>query len=93
MDIVYRDTPIKVCIGYTLRGKKVTYRPDQEFLNKVKPVYKEFKTWDKEKVQKAKKYVDLPKEAKVFLTYISKYLGVPILMITTGPKREQGIRF
>jgi len=93
MDIVYKDTPIKVCIGYTLRGKKVTYRPDQEFLNKVKPVYKEFKTWDKVKVQKAKKYQDLPKEAKDFLSYISKYLVVPILMITTGPKREQGIRF
>jgi len=92
MDIVYKDTPVKVCIGYTLRGKKVTYRPDQEFLNKVKPVYKDFKTWDKEKVQKAKKYKDLPKEAKDFLTYISKYLEVPVLMITTGPKREQGIR-
>jgi adenylosuccinate synthase len=54
MDIVYADTPVKVCIGYEINGKAVDYRPDQEYLLKVKPIYKEFKTWDQKEMMKAR---------------------------------------
>lgn len=92
MDIVYPDVPVKVCIGYTIKGKKVDYRPDQEYLLKVKPIYREFESWDSLKIQQAKSYGDIPKQAKKFLNFISKELGVTILMITTGPKRDQSIK-
>lgn len=92
MDISYADTPIKVCVGYTIRGKKVSYRPDQEFLLKVKPVYKEFKPWDQKKIQAAKSYKEIPTTAKTFLKFVEKELGTKIIMITTGPKRNQSIR-
>lgn len=92
MDIVYPKVPVKVCIGYTIKGKKAEYRPDQEYLLKVKAVYKKFKSWDSIKAQKAKKFKDLPREAKIFLKFVAKELGAPILMITTGPKRDQGIK-
>lgn len=93
MDIVYPKTPIKVCVGYTLNGKKVGYRPDQTYLSKVKPVYVEFAPWSAEKIQKAKTKTQLPVEAKKFLAFIEKETGVRVHMITTGPKREQGILF
>lgn len=92
MDIVYSGTPIKVCIGYAINGKKADYRPDQEYLLDVKPVYREFETWDSFMIQQAKCYDDLPKQAKRFLKFIAKELDATILMITTGPKRDQGIR-
>jgi adenylosuccinate synthase len=91
MDVVYPGENIKVCVSYEIGGKKVEYRPDQEFLNKVKPVYKEFKSWNKETVRKAKNEKDLPKEAREYLEFIEKSLEVPVAMITTGPKREQGM--
>lgn len=91
MDITYPDIPVKVCIEYLLKGKKVAYRPDQEFLSKVKPVYKELKPWSQEKVQRAKKYSELPSQAKQFLTFLSKQLDSRIIMITTGPQRNQSI--
>jgi adenylosuccinate synthase len=92
MDIVYPKVPVTVCVGYTIKGKKAEYRPDQEYLLKVKPVYREFESWDKVKTQEAKKFGDLPKQAKIFLKFIVKELKAPILMITTGPKRDQGIK-
>jgi len=90
MDIVYPKTPIKVCVDYKVGSKSMPYRPDQEFLNKVTPKYQELPTWDKEQISKAQKPADLPKEAKSFLKFISQEMGLSILMITNGPKREQG---
>jgi len=91
MDIVYPKTPIKVCVRYEINGKNAPYRPDQMYLNSVKPKYIELKTWDREDVSKAKRGGDLPKNAKSYLDFISEQVGVLILAITTGPKREQGI--
>jgi len=92
MDIVYPDTPVKVCIGYEVDGKSVSYRPDQEFLNTVKPVFKEFPTWKAEDIKNAHTEKEIPTQAKKFLAYVEKYVGIPILMITTGPERDQSIR-
>ena len=91
MDIVYPDTPIKICVGYTLKGKPVPYRPDQVYLSKVKPVYRELAPWSKEKIQAARTKRALPQQAKTFLTFIEKELGIPVIAITTGPGRSQGI--
>lgn len=93
MDIVYPNIPIKICVGYKIRRREVSYRPDQNYLDLVKPKYIEFPTWDREKISKARKTQDLPKEAKKFLNFISRELSLPILMITSGPEREQGILF
>jgi adenylosuccinate synthase len=95
MDICYPNTPVKVCVGYEkkLGGGRVQYEPDQVALNKVKPVYLEFNPWDGEAVRKATKPSELPKEAKEFLYFVSEFMNLPIFMVTTGPRREQGIIF
>ena len=92
MDIIYPKIKLKVCVEYEQKGKKVGYRPDQEFLNTVKPIYKELKPWDKKQIQEAKNKLELPKEAQVFIKFVEKEIGLPILMITTGPKRNQSIK-
>jgi adenylosuccinate synthase len=91
MDVVYPDVPIKVCVGYIKNKKLVSYRPDQQYLNTVKPIYKEFESWDKIKIQNAKTYTDIPIQVKKFLRFIEKSIGAKILMITTGPRRDQSI--
>ena len=93
MDIVYPNEPIKVCVGYTQNGKKVGYRPDQLYLNTVKAVYREFAPWDVKALKAAKTKAELPKEARDYIKFLEKELGVPMLMITTGAKRSEGVRF
>jgi len=92
MDIVYPNTPVKVCVEYRKKGKAVGYRPDQEFLNDVEPIYKELPVWDQHKIEAAKTFDELPKAAKAYLAFVAKGLGKPIIMITTGPKRHQSIK-
>lgn len=93
MDVSYLDQPVKVCVDYTLNGKSVGYRPDQEYLDTVEPVFQEFKSWDAKALVKAKTRAELPVEAQTFLDFIETAIGVPIIMITTGPQRDQGIVF
>ena len=91
MDIVYPDTPIKACVAYQKDGASVGYRPDQTYLGTVKPVYREFAPWDVAKLKAAKTRAALPKEAQEYLAFLEKELGLPMLMITTGAKREEGM--
>lgn len=88
MDIAYKNTPIKICIHYEINGQKVEYRPDQEFLNLVKPIYKEFKSWNVEKLRAAKTFSELPKSAQVFIKYICKQTETNPFMLTSGPERN-----
>lgn len=92
MDIVYADQPIKVCTEYIVKNKAVDYRPDQTFLNTVEPVFVELKkSWDVAAAAKAKNFAELPSNAKAFLKFIEKQIGLPVALITTGPRRDQGI--
>ncbi len=91
MDISYSDFPIKICTGYTVAGKNVEYRPDQEFLNTVAPTYIEMPSWDASKLAAARNLKELPAAARKFLKFMSQSIGVPISIITTGPKRDQTI--
>jgi adenylosuccinate synthase len=92
MDVVYPETPIKVCNEYYIGDKVVDYRPEQEFLLKVRPNYINFPTWDKNEIRRAKNYKDIPQNAKEYLQYMEDTLKVRVSTITTGPKRDQTIK-
>lgn len=89
LDILDNLDEIQICTGYTHMGKKVTYYDgDATFLEKIKPVYKTMKGWNKS-VAGITNYNDLPKEAKTYLAEIEKLAGVKITYISTGPKRHE----
>ncbi len=90
MDIVY-DRDIKICIKYSKDGKYVLYRPDQEYINGIKPIYKGFKPWDKDMLKKSKNYIGVEKNVKTFIEYISKNTSTEPVMITFGPDRNDSI--
>lgn len=88
LDILDELDEIKVCTHYTLNGKKVGYEyGDALFLEKVKPVYKTLKGWNKN-TNGIKNYAQLPKEAKIYIKELEKQIGVKITYISTGQERE-----
>ncbi|MFW9917123.1 MAG: adenylosuccinate synthase [Candidatus Thorarchaeota archaeon] len=89
--------PIKVCVAYSLNGKRIESIPIniRDLANCI-PIYKEFNGWkDPESsgwesiVHKG--YSALPEEAKQYLDFISGALKVPISLISVGPAREHTI--
>lgn len=92
LDILDAFSEIKICIGYSYRGKKVKYIDgDAIFLEKVKPIYKIFKGWETN-TNGLSNYKDLPTNAKKYLEFIEKFTGVKISYISTGSKRNETIK-
>ncbi len=91
LDILSTLKSIKVCTGYTLTGKKISYSAcGYKELAEVKPVYKTFKGWI-EDVSPIRKFNDLPKTCRYYLNFIEKYLDVPIKLISVGAERNQNV--
>jgi len=75
-----------------LDGKVIDYFPASlEDLAKCEPVYEEFDGWD-ESIKDARKYEDIPENAKIYLRKIEEFTGVRISIISVGPKRDQTMR-
>ena len=91
---------VKLCTGYKFDGKPCATIEDlpqgiNSFTNeniesgRLKALYSEFDPWDVGAVSKAKTYDELPDEAKEYIEYIEKELGIPVTMIGTGPERDK----
>ena len=91
LDVLDGFDEIKVCIGYELDGELLdTFPSSFGELERVKPVYEHLPGW-KEPTKGARSIDSLPQGAKKLLRFIEDYLGVPLLMVSTGPGREETV--
>jgi len=91
LDVLSSLKKIKICTHYLLRGKKILEVPSliHEF-EKCRPVYKEFKGWQKD-ISGMRKFGELPKEAQEYIKFIEKNLKVSVKYVFVGPERSQTI--
>ncbi len=83
----YMDT-LYVCTGYEYDGKVYKDFLTTDKLYKAKPVYETLPGW-KCDIRGINNYDELPKEAKDYVEFIEKELGVKISMVSNGPKRHE----
>src|SRR6056300_1517840 len=85
-DILSMFDTIKLCTGYRI-GKQLIKKFPQNLdnLDKVVPVYKNFKSWKVDDLNKK----NPPKNLINFIKYIENYLNVKISMVSVGPERDQ----
>lgn len=83
--------PIRVCVAYRLNGKRLEVPPSDaaQFAN-CEPVYRELPGW-KQSTQNARKFSQLPKNARDYVKYISRLTGVRLSIVSVGPGRAQTI--
>ncbi len=91
LDVLDDFETIQVCTHYELDGKKTDVFPlSIEELNRVKPVYKSIKGWNKSS-RDISEFENLPVEAKDYIRFIEDYTGVKFNIVSTGPKRSETI--
>lgn len=91
LDVLSGLEKIKICIAYEYNNKKITDFPaDLNFLESCKPVYEELDGW-KEDISSARKFDELPENARKYLKRVEALLKTKISMVSIGPKREQTI--
>jgi len=92
LDVLGGLDPIKICVGYELDGKTLSYPPEStvEFA-RCRPIYEEVKGWTDD-ISGAKSYEGLPKAVRDYVERIEGLLGVGITIVSVGPGREQTVR-
>ena len=93
LDVFDTFEKIKLCIAYkdTRNGTIYENYPTNINLHKhLEPVYREFEGWNCD-ITNAKKYDELPENAKIYLKELESLIDVPIKIISVGPGREQTI--
>ena len=92
LDVLDQFAEIRVAAAYKLDGKSTREMPvDCERLSRCVPVYETFPGWSSD-TSKVKSFRELPKNARAYLTYLEKSLGIPVVMISVGKDREKTIR-
>ena len=91
LDVLDDFDEIPVCTGYRLKGETLRdLPPDQESLDGAEPVLRTMKGW-KESTVGTLDRADLPPAARDYVDFIEQEIGVPIPLISTGPRREETI--
>src|SRR5437763_3768199 len=82
---------IRVCIAYRLNGKRLDVPPsDAAQLENCEPVYRTFPGWN-ESTQSAKKFSELPSNARSYVRAIAELTGAPLRIVSVGPTRNETI--
>ena len=91
LDVLSGINPIKVCVEYKdAKRSYPNFPPDSRLLSRVQPVYEELPGWD-EQIGEAKRWEDLPKNARDYLKYLERLTQIPVKMISVGASRNQTI--
>ncbi|MBR3813068.1 MAG: adenylosuccinate synthase [Spirochaetaceae bacterium] len=87
LDVLSYMEKIPVTTHYELDGKQIDEFPFPVLLNCCKPVTEYMPGW-KCDISKARKWKDLPKEARDYVEYVEKAIGCRIKYVSVGAERE-----
>ena len=88
MDTIGKFDKIRVCTAYDVDGTITEdFSTNLNFLNKAKPVYKEF-DGNFGDISGCKTFEELPENARAYIRFIEEYIGIPVKFIGTGADRE-----
>ncbi|WP_027399455.1 adenylosuccinate synthase [Anaerovorax odorimutans] len=91
LDVLDQFDTIKLCYKYERNGEIIENFPASlDILEECNPVYKELPGW-KCDISQCRNYDDLPNEAKNYIKEIENTVGVPVKIISVGPRRDQTI--
>jgi adenylosuccinate synthase len=91
LDVLDGLPELQVCTSYRCRGASLTEMPgDTAQLAACEPVYETLAGWSRPTAG-ARRYEDLPPEARDYVARLEEITGVPAAVISTGSAREATI--
>jgi len=91
LDVLDELPAIKVCTAYEVDGATTGSLPASGAqMARAKPVYEELPGW-REDTSGARRFQDLPENARAYIRRIEHLLDAPVHLISVGPEREQAI--
>jgi len=91
LDVLDALDEIKVCTGYSLNGQLCQSLPAvSQDLRRSEPIYATLPGWKSSTVG-VTQMTSLPLNARRYVEFLSKQIGVEIGLVSTGPERSQTI--
>jgi adenylosuccinate synthase len=94
LDVLSGIDPLRMAVSYVRDDRRTDTFPVEygaEELTHWEPVYEELPGWE-EDISDVRERENLPPAAQAYVARIEEQVGVPISLISVGPKREQVIR-
>jgi adenylosuccinate synthase len=91
LDVLDDLAEIPACVGYRLDGRELSDVPALcEDLARVEPIVEVMPGW-RTKTTAVTRFRDLPTAARDYVKFLEERCGVPSILISTGPRREETI--
>ena len=91
LDVLDGFEVLKICVGYEVNGKKISYFPaDTESQIACVPIYEEMPGWS-ETTFGARSWADLPANAVKYIRRLEELTQIPVSLLSTSPEREDTI--
>jgi len=91
LDVLSGLPSVKLCTAYRLGDQILTEFPaDNPILEQVDPIYEEMEGWSEE-AGDATSFEELPPNARRYIRRVAELVGVPVCMVSVGPRRDQTI--
>lgn len=89
-DVLDTFDKIKVCTAYTINGKSTEHFPFDVNDAPIEPQYTVFDGW-KSDLTSVRDEASLPQAFKDYISFVEKYVGVRVTVLSVGPDRTQTI--
>ncbi len=91
LDVLDGFEKIKICVGYTHKGKHYDYLPASSKIQaEIQPVYEEMDGWS-ESTHGKQSWAELPAQAIKYIRRIEELIECPVALLSTSPRREDTI--
>ncbi len=87
LDVLGYLDEIPLCVAYEVDGEVTPNFPNPARLDRARPVYENLPGW-KCSLSAARSFAELPANAQKYALRVEELLGVPVKMISVGPRRE-----
>lgn len=87
-DVLSGFETIKACTSYNYKGNEISHFPYTINKDDVIPIYTQFKGWQQD-ITQIKSKEEIPASLKEYISFIEKYVGVPMAILSVGPDRKQ----
>ena len=88
LDVLDGFATLRICVAYELDGRRLEHFPaNVREVARCRPVYEDCPGWQAS-TRDVVRFADLPENAKRYLARLEQITGVPVGILSLGPRRE-----
>ena len=91
LDVLDGMDEIRVCVAYSLDGRRLNYLPGSPSAQlRVEPIYETMEGWGGT-TRGARRWADLPAQAVKYVRHVEELIGAPVALLSTSPERDDTV--